>query len=283
MYICKIIDKNFRMRSYEIVCFVIIWILVLCVPLKAQRWMSGADCQQMRHDMVAAGPFQTVSWMQAACGNDYMLKELMRMRCDALLLWSRHAFMFQVSHNGYSKYGELTSSVAYSVKFGGKMAVGLRFHYIFQHVAHEEAQHSVTFDVSLYAQVTRKLSFGFEVYNPARLKYGVRGKDLIPMRFRVVALYSYSEKLSFSLLLRKCLPGLFDVSAGCCYRPSDFFYLSLECSLYNANCGIMLRCRRVYFKIDARYNYRLGFALEVGVGVQLGLEKLGGRGSRDDG
>lgn len=269
MYICKTIDNNIGMRDCLFFCLLMIWLLMSYNSLNAQQWQSVSDCQLMKHEMTATRPFQTMSWVQAACGNDYMLKELMRMRCDAVLLWNRHAFIFHLAHNGYSKYGELTSSIGYALRFGGKVAVGLQFHYLFQHVANSEAQNSVTFDVSLFAQVARKLSFGFEVYNPARLKYGIHGRDVIPMRFKVLVLCAYSEKLSFTVHVLKYLPGRFDVSAACCYRPLDYFYLSLACSLYNANCGIMFRCRSLYFTVDSRYNYRLGFAIEVGVLVQF--------------
>jgi hypothetical protein len=198
-----------------------------------------------------------------------MLKELMRVRCDAVLRIDRHALIVQLSHDGYSRYGELTTMVGYAVKFGGKVAVGMRYYYLYQHVDQYEARHSITFDVSLYAQVSRKLCFGFEVYNPARLRYSIRGPDIIPMRFTFLAHYLHDEKLSFTVQLLKCLPGRFELSAACYYRPLHYFYLSFGCSLYDADVGLMLHFRQFYFTVDARYNYRLGFAPEVGVLVQM--------------
>ena len=90
------------------------------------------------------------------------------------------------------------------------------------------------------------------------------------MRFIVLAHYVYSEKLSFAVQVLKYLPGQFDVSAGCYYRPLPYFYLSFAGSLYDADCGLMLRRKRFCFMVNARYNYRLGLALEVGVGVKVG-------------
>ena len=255
-----------RAKVYALVMF---WMSVFCMTSMAQNQLMVKDCQLIKCDMAATKPFVAHTWVEGICGNDYMLKELMRVRFDAVLRFSRHAFIVQLSHDGYSRYGELTTMVGYAVKFGEKVAVGLRYYYLYHHVDQYEVQHSITFDVSLYAQLSRKLCFGFEIYNPARLKYSIRGPDVIPMRFKLLAHYSYSEKLSFTVQILKCLPGRFDVSAACYYRPLHYFYLSFACSLYDADVGLMLRFRQFYFTVDARYNYRLGFAPEVGVMVQL--------------
>lgn len=257
------------MKRLSVFYMMMYWLIVFYVPLSAQERLGMEDYLRLKSEMVATKPFLSQTWVAGACGNDYLLKELMRARLDAVMRYDRHAFMFQLSHNGYSRYGELTTSVGYAVKFGGKVAVGMRYYYIYQHVDQYESQHSITFDVSMYAQLSKKMCFGFEVYNPARLKYSIRGPDIIPMRFTVLAHYLYSEKLSFAVQFLKYLPGRFDVSVACYYQMLHFFYLSFACSLYDVDCGVMLRYRRFYFTVDARYNYHLGFSPEVGVLVQL--------------
>lgn len=250
-------------------CFAIFLMIMTYESLSAQSDLGAMDYHLVKCEMAAARPFLSHSWVAGVCGNDYLLKELMRARLDAVIRFDRHAFILQMSHDGYSRYGELTTTVGYAVKFAGKVVLGMRYYYLYQHVDNYEAQHSVTFDVSLYAQLSRKLCFGFEVYNPARLRYSIRGPDIIPMRFTVLVHYLYSEKLSFSVQVLKYLPGRFDVSAACYYQPLHCFYLSFACSLYDTNFGVMIRCRRFYFMVDARYNYHLGFSPEVGVGMQL--------------
>ncbi|MBO4654625.1 MAG: hypothetical protein J5644_03680 [Bacteroidales bacterium] len=258
------------MERIIMLCLLICWLIVFYTPLSAQSGLGVADYQRVKCEIVAAKPFLSHAWVAGACGNDYLLKELMRARIEAVLRYDRHAFVLQLSHNGYSRYGELTATLGYAVKFGGKVALGMRYYYLYQHVERYEAQHSISFDLSLYAQLSRKLCFGFEVYNPARLKYSIRGPDIIPMRFTVLAHYGYSEKLAFTVQILKYLPGKFDVSAGCYYQPLPYFYLSFACSLYDSVFGLMIRWKRFYFTVDARYNYRLGFAPEVGVGVRVG-------------
>lgn len=250
-------------------CIAVFFMIMTYKSLSAQTGLGVADYQRVKCGMAALGPFLSHSWVAGTCGNDYLLKELMRARLDAEIRYDRHAFILQLSHDGYSRYGELTTTLGYAVKFGGKVAVGMRYYYLYQHVDQYDSQHSVTFDLSLCAQLSRKLCFGFEVYNPARLRYSIRGPDVIPMRFMVLVHYLYSEKLAFSVQVLKYLPGRFDASATCWYQPLHCFFLSFACSLYDMNFGIMVRCHRFYFIMDARYNYHLGFAPEVGVGMQL--------------
>lgn len=257
------------MGWFKVPGFIIYWMIVYYVSSSAQSGLDVMGYQRLRCEMAAAKPFLSYSLVTGSCGNDYLLKELMRAKLDAVIRYDRHAFMMQMLHDGYSRYGELTTSVGYAVKLGGRVVIGLKYYYLYQHVERYETQHSITFDVSLYVQLSRKLFFGFEVYNPAKLKYSIRGPDVIPMRFMVLAHYVYSEKLSFSVQLFKYLPGRFDVSLGCYYQPLHYFYLSFACSLYDVEVGLMIRCRRLYFTVDTRYNYRLGFAPEVGVMVPL--------------
>lgn len=253
----------------KIYCLLIIWLSVLCHKLLAQSYMTVYDCELLRSKFLSSMPFYSNSWIRMSCGNDYMLKELTHAQLETTVLLQRHVLGIHLSHNGYSKYGELKTKVSYAMKFGNKVAVGVSFDYIYQHVACYEAQHSVTFALSLFSKISRKISIGFEVYNPARLKYGLTGKTVIPMCFSLSSIYQFDDKLIMSIKLYKQLPGLFDVSVEACYNPTNIFYLSLAASLQNAEFGVMIRYRHLYFTADAKYNYNLGFAPEVGVLYQL--------------
>lgn len=250
-------------------CLLILVMLFLSGLLKSQTLFHLSDYQMIRNSIVAQKSFFLSSNLYTSCGNDFLLKELMNVQLTGQLVVRDNVLCMQMSHNGYSKYGNLTTSIAYARQFGKKVAVGLRFYYLYQHVEQYEPTHSVTFDISLFAFVTKKLSFGFEVYNPARLKYGFRGTNLIPMKFTVQAQYKYSDKLLFMIDLYKRLPGEFDVSLGAYYHPLNYFYLAFDVSLMYADIGVMLRCGHFYFTIDLKYNYRLGFSPEVGLVYQF--------------
>ena len=112
--------------------FAIGWLIVFYIPLSAQSWLGVADYQRVKCELAAASPFLSHTWVAGTCGNDYLLKELMRARLDAVMRYDRHAFILQLSHDGYSRYGELTTSVGYAVKFAGKVVVGMRYYYLYR-------------------------------------------------------------------------------------------------------------------------------------------------------
>lgn len=237
--------------------------------LKSQSVFYLSDYQILRQSNLAQKSFSSYSNIYTSCGNDYLLKELMNVQLTGQCVVKNNVLVMQIMHSGYSKYGSLTSSIAYARQFGKRVSIGLRFHYLYQHIEQYESVHSVTFDISMFAIVTKKLFFGFEVYNPARLKYGIRGSSLIPMKFSLQAQYKYSDKLLFVLDLYKRLPGEFDVLLGAYYCPLNYFYLAFDVSLLNVDMGIMLRCGHFYFTINLKYNYQLGFSPEVGLAYQF--------------
>ena len=247
-------------------CMLSLLMLIFFGSLQAQSPLSVADYRILPMEMVAVKPFQQMAWVKLACRNDYFLKELMNAEAEGVMLFGdRHAMVCRLTHDGYARYGVLNASLGYALKLGGKFACGLQYHYMYHHVTQSEALHSICFDLSLCAQLSRKIFFAVEAYNPACLKYGVKGKEVIPLRFTVLMNYAYSEKLLFSVQLFKQLPGKFDVCLGVFYRPKDFFYLDFSLSLYDADVGVMLRCRSVYFTVDMRYNYNLGCSPQVGL------------------
>lgn len=236
----------------------------------AQSSFSVMDYQMLQKPMVATKPFQQTAWVKWACQNDYFLKELTTAELEGTILFGkRHALTCHLTHDGYSRYGVLNVSLGYALKMGGKFACGIQYHYMYHHVMNAGGMHSICFDISLCAQLGRKFFAAVEVYNPACLKYGIKGKDVIPLRFTIMMNYTYSEKLLFTVRLFKQLPGKFDVELGVFYRPKDFFYVSFALSLYEAGVGVMFRCRSVYFTTKISYNYNLGCSPQVGVILKI--------------
>lgn len=235
----------------------------------AQTSINVKDCQIRQDGMGAQSAFVGGTFVQLMCHNDYCMKELMRVEAEGIVRFGYNAMTMQVSHYGYGRYGELAAKLGYARDFGGKLGVGLNFYYLCNHVANYEAVHSVCFDLSLYALVTKRFSFGFEVFNPARLKYGVTGKEAIPMDFRLNMLFQYDEKLLFSLKANLKLPGDFNLKLAAYYTPLSYFGLSFDVSIKSVGIGFLFQYRSLVFQIGAMYNYKLGFSPAVSIVFQF--------------
>lgn len=244
-------------------CLLLFCLLAFPRLLFSQAGISLPEWQIKRSRYGACYAFSKDSWTQLSCGNDYFLKEFMTVDAEAAIVYKSNVFNIQMIHLGYSRYGELRVKAGYARKFGQKVGVGVNFYYLYSHAANYDAVHSVCFDVSLHAIVTKRLSFGFEVYNPAKLRYGVVGDSPIPIELNVYALFYYDPKLLFEMKVEKKLPGEFDVSLSTYYLPTSFFGLSFDISIRNAGVALMFQYRRLSFHILTRYNYKLGLSPEL--------------------
>ncbi len=237
--------------------------------LKSQNFGNAESYSRLESPCTSAQLFIPNSFILTTCCNDYLLKETTKAHIDLWLRAGNNGIAIAIEHQGYSKFGEIKASVGYGRLFGQKVGVTIKFHYLGTHADHYEFLHSVTFDVSTFFAATKKLFFGFEIYNPARLKYNFTSTEIIPMKFALWSQFKYSDKLIFSLLIFKQLPGNFNIAASAHYAPLNYFAFHLDLSLNELDIGIFLRCKKVYFKIDASYNYQLGFSPKIGLLYQF--------------
>ena len=79
------------MEWFKVFFFIIYWMIVCCVSLFAQKGLDVADYQRLRCEMAATKPFLSYSLVAGSCRNDYLLKELMQAKLDAVMRYDRHA------------------------------------------------------------------------------------------------------------------------------------------------------------------------------------------------
>lgn len=208
---------------------------------------------------LSAATFLSHSLVVASFKNQFLLPELMEKSFSLQYHYRENLFSAGVYHDGYSKYGEMVLSGGYARSFARKFAFGMQFYYLMSHAFQYPLQHSFTFDLSFQALINERLGFGVMVYNPAMLKYGVTGEQVIPMLIRLNGFFKMSDKLIFSGTIEKSLPGNFDASFAIGYLIRNLF-LSGEVSLTHLSFRTQLRWRSFAFEIESQYHYRLGFS-----------------------
>ena len=213
----------------------------------------------MLHGCSAAAPFLPYSQVTTTFENRFLLKELMREEIGAVFRYKNHAFLFNVSHFGYSLYGEMNLSAGYARTFGQHFSVGLNLHYLMTHAESASTLHSLTFDVSFYGRINRKFGMAFSCYNPARLKYGLTGKSYLPVRFLFELSYIISDQLLIYTEIEKELKTAFDFSAGAVWRLRCLF-LSLSAGFPNpwVKCGVEIQQKRFLFGVNCQYRLTTG-------------------------
>ncbi len=221
-------------------------------------------------DNPAACPFLERSFLSVSFENRFCLKELMSEELDAVFRYRENAFSVGVSGAGYRHYGEVTVSAGFARSFGRHVAVGLRSHYLVSYASECAPIHSFTFDVSLYARVGKNCGFGFSVYNPARLKYGIVGKVPMPVRLHLDFSYQIGQNVLLLSMADWELKTRISFFAGVKYKVKCLILTAMaRLPESSGDIRIDLVYKRFLFGISCRYLHPLGFVPRTGVAILL--------------
>jgi hypothetical protein len=230
------------------------------IPAQEEQ-VSVADYYHFhnRHQNFSLHPWLLSGSVSLFSENQFLIKEL----CTASVLGSYlikgNAVAINVSHFGYSKYGIFNVSSGYSRVFAKRVSFGLQVHYLLHHVEGYPKTHSFTFDLSLYGKISQKVGLGVSAYNPANLKYGITGKEKIPMRYIIMLDYKLSEKVLLAVAASKQLPGVFDIAGTVCFK-DKFYGFMMDCSLKKVGLQFSFWWKKFEFDVGGSFDYRMGFS-----------------------
>ena len=192
----------------------------------------------------------------------FLLKELCTVSVSGNYNIKGNSIALTTSHFGYSKYGMFTVSGGYSRIFAKRVSFGLQVHYLMHHAENYSKRSSFTFDLSLYGKVSQKVGIGVSAYNPASLKYGLTGKEKIPMLYILMLDYKLNDKVLLAVAASKQLPGFFDISATICYKDKFYGFMG-DFSLKKAGVQFSFWWKRVQFDVGGEFDYRMGFSPQI--------------------
>lgn len=210
-------------------------------------------------DNGAASAFLPTSFFYVSFENRFLLKELMKERLGAVFRYKENAFLLDINHFGYDKFGEMNLMTGYARCFGPHFTTALRLYYLWTHVAEVSDIHSLTFDISFYGKIGRKFALGFSCYNPARLKYGFTQCTYLPLRFLFEMNYRISDNLLIFTQIEKELKSKIIIRPGLAYNVRCLYLLlSAEFPEPSFHCGAQIQQRRFLFGLDCQYRLSLG-------------------------
>lgn len=193
--------------------------------------------------------------------NRFLVKELMTEKISSRVRINENVLSFQCSHFGWAHYGEFKAGVGYARRFGKHLAIGLRFHYLMEHAIEYSCTHSITFDLSLHTRIGKNIGLGFAVYNPARLKYGIIGKTILPTRLHFDFDYAVGNNILIYTQIEKELKSVFGAEIGAMYQVRCLT-LATFFSFPSPAFGLKVHLAYQKFIFSATGNYHLhaGFA-----------------------
>ena len=214
----------------------------------------------------AMGAFLRPSILFSRVENRLCIKEMVDAEIGAVFRYQQNSFSIQSNHWGYSKYGDLKLSASYSRVFGKHISFGFRFNYFLQHSVEYASVHSISFDLSFYAKITRHFSLGFIVNNPAAFKVGITGKSILPIILQVQSNYVIGKNCLLYAAISKEIKSVWNISVGAGYQlKSLVLFIDAEFPRPSIAVGISVYYRRFLFGGCAKYAIPAGFISQLNI------------------
>jgi hypothetical protein len=239
----------------------------------AQEHVSITDYFFFNHrdQNFSVHPWLSYSSVSIFSQNQFLLKELCTATVSGCYNIKDNSVTLATSHFGYSKYGIFTISSGFARVFAKRVSFGMQVHYLLHHVESYPKKSSVTFDLSLYGQISQKVGIGVSAYNPANLKYGITGKEKIPMLYILMLNYKINDKVLLAVAASKQLPGTFDISGTVCFR-DKFYGFMTDFSLKRTGVQFSFWWKKMQFDVGGSFDYRVGFSPQVRLGYLFSTE-----------
>jgi len=229
----------------------------------AQEWMILAHTAEKYTELPAMSCFSPTR-MGLLFRNDFGTKEMMFANISGVVAIQKNRLFLDMTHYGYTNYGELTLAAGYGRSFGNRFAMTARVFYLMAHTRNYPARHSLSTDFSLACRTSPKLMFDVAVYNPFMLRYGIVGEAVIPMKFIIGCTFIPVSKLLLSIITSKALPGGWEVDGRFMVQPASPLILAVDCSNVRLGLYVGWRYRQFLLSVRASWHYRISVSPEIG-------------------
>lgn len=198
--------------------------------------------------------------------NDFGMKELMCAEAEVIMAVRENRILMSVRHYGYGDYGDLQSDVGFGRNFGNRFAMTARLFYLMAHARGYPSRHSLSAEFAFACNVSPRLSFDVAVFNPFRLRYGIVGPTVIPIRFIAGCTYIPQRKLLLSFRMAKAFPGAWEVGCLFATQPLPPLFFALDCTNSQLGFRVGWSYRQFLFSVQAAWCYRIAVSPQIGIG-----------------
>ncbi len=167
---------------------------------------------------------------------------------------------------GYSDYNEQKIGLAYGKTLSKNFAIGVQLDYLRTFIgADYGSAQAVTFEIGLYARLSKKLELGAHVFNPIAMKIGKEAKEQIPVGFKLGLLYHVDNNLLLAVEAEKLLNYDPVFKLGAQYNIGNHFVTRLGVATNPTlfTLGFGLRWNKIIMDIGTGYHQNLGLAPRI--------------------
>lgn len=171
-------------------------------------------------------------------------------------------FGLQLDYAGFKNFHEQTVGLCYARSLGPKIAVGIQFNYYGYGIPVYGTSSALTAEAGMVVQLSNKISWGMELYNPVGGKMGKGGTEKLAAVYRSGLGYDASENFFVSTELVKEEDMPVDVVAGFQYHFASKFFVrgGILTGTGTAYAGVGAGWGNLRVDLSAGYHPQLGFS-----------------------
>jgi len=245
-------------------------ICCLCIynlqPAASQEWLFRAHSSEIFPESPATGCFLS-SFADMRLRDDFGMKEMMHAQVNGNWVRGGNCLLTSLAHYGYTHYGDLQLAIGYGRNFGNRFSLCTRLFYSVQHARDYPARHSISTDFAFACRITPTLWVETTVFNPFLMRYGLIGKEVIPLKFSISCGYLPSRKLLVALTMSKSLPGAWEINGRILTQAAQPLLLAADCSNHRIALTVSIVHKRFLFNIQTAWHYRIALSPRIGMSV----------------
>ena len=198
--------------------------------------------------------------------NRFLVKELSLNAASVVLPTRSGVFGLNVSYFGYSKFNDCKVGLAYARSFGDVLAFGLQLDYLRTSIAENYGSKGVvSFELGIMSKITKNLTVGAHVYNPARVKIAEYSDERIPTIIRLGASYKIAGNFILCLEAEKDIDFPAVLKAGFEYKIIEKIFVrcgvASNPSLYSFGFGLNFKKLKIDF--SSTIHQVLGYSPQI--------------------
>lgn len=203
----------------------------------------------------------------------FTMKELSLKGGVVALPFEFGTFGVSVTSFGYKLYSESKVGLAYAMKLGENVRMGVQFNYHRTQIAegYGNANH-FTGELGVQADVTDELSIGAHVYNPTLTSQAEYNDERIPTTIRLGAQYQFNDKFFLSVEGHQNIYDKAGFRAGLEYQVIEQLYLrggvSTNPTMASFGFGVKLK-KKFFIDVASSYHATLGFSPQVSLSYNM--------------
>lgn len=201
----------------------------------------------------------------------YLLSGLNQYRLYATLPAAAGSFAFKASAKGGGGYTARIAGLAYARQLGERLSAGLCFTYNSIKIDGYGSTAVPSAEAGLLLHITRTFHAGWQLKNPAGIKWGVNKQEQLPLVYVFGFGYEPSAAFYCSTEIIKEEEKQAEVSVSFQYRPTDQFWVKagLYTTTPHAWAGAGFQFSRCRFDLFVSYHPQLGFTPGTGIIFQF--------------